>query len=186
MNLLFSGCRIPDGLRVFFTLYLPHKDSHFRLPWLISGLSDTARLHCVVLLSDHLTNIRHSHIQILAILLWSGPDNNGHCLLFSALNSLEKMLDLSAIVHPTVAIIYQTLHYHVLLIVQENVLVQVPSFFLIIRVRSLQLSFCCCSLPGHMLKAKKSLMDIKEHSLTLLCTLSLFYIYISIHGNEDL
>ena len=77
--------------------------------------------------------------------------------------------------------ICKALHDSILFLVECNILVSTPSFLLTIIVNALQLYFHFCDLPGHMVRAKKSLMDIKKHIWIILYTLSLFHMYISIH-----
>ena len=73
-----------------------------------------------------------------------------------------------------------TLHDGMLLFVDCDIFVSISSFPLTIIVRSLQLSFCFCGLPGHMARPKKLLMDANEYCLIILCLVSLFHIDISI------
>ena len=63
-----------------------------------------------------------------------------------------------------------------LVFVECNVLVLIPPSPLTIIVEVLQLFFCSCGLPGHMVMAKESLVDAKEHCLTILHTFSLFQV----------
>ena len=179
-----SQDRILDCLRVLLTLYLSCEGHHFRFIWLTSGLRKTDGLHCLAILGDYLTKKRHSCIKILVILLWLGLDNIGYCLQHSALSSIKKVEDLSAIIHFTVSVIYKALNYCVLFLVECVMLAPIQSFLLTIRVKVLQLSFC--SLPGHMVRAEKLLMDIKEHYSTILHTLPLFHVNICIHVHEYL
>ena len=67
-----------------------------------------------------------------------------------------------------------------------NTLVPIPPFLLAIIVWVLQLSFGHCGMHGYVVSAKKSLMDIKGHSMIILHTFSLFIIYISICVHENL
>ena len=126
------------------------------------------RLHIIDLLHDHLTKIRHHRIQL------------------STLHSLEKVADFSSIIKTTVTVVCNALHYCVLFLVECNIRVPISSFLCTIIMRVLQLSFCFCSLPGHIVRAKKLLLDVKEHSSIILHTLYLFYIYISVHVCENL
>ena len=118
------------------------------------------------------------------ILFWLGPNNIDHCLQLGALNALEEVMDFGAIVHSTVAITCKAPHDGVLFLVECNILIPIPPFHLTIKVRGLQLSFCIFGLPGHMIRAEELLVGIKEHSLAILCTLSLFHIDICIHVLE--
>ena len=95
-------------------------------------------------------------------------------------------MELSAIMHSTVAVIYQALHYNVLFLVECGILIPIPSFLLIIIVRVFQLPFHICGLPGHVISAKTLLMDIKEQSLTMLHTLLLCHINICVYVHGDL
>ena len=60
----------------------------------------------------------------------------------------------------------------------------IPSFHH--HSESSTVSFCFCGLPGQVVRARKSLMDIKGYSLTILGPLPLFYIFIYVHVNENL
>ena len=151
--------RLPHG--ICYPLPFP-KVCHLRLCWLTYGLSNTDGLHCVALCHNHLANIRYSCIKIFAILLLLGPSNIDCCLQLSILDCLEKVSDLCAITHSTVALIYQSLHYSLLFLMECDILVTIPSFLLTIIV--MQLSFCFCGLPGHMVRDKKLLKNVKKHS----------------------
>ena len=112
---------------------------------------------------------------------WTTLTNSGLLI-----NALEEAVEHGAIVHTTVAIIYMTLHNGMLVFVEGKILVPIPCLSLTITVGILQLSFCFCSLPGHMVRAKKMLVNIKVHCSTVLCCFSLFHIDISIHVCEHL
>ena len=73
-----------------------------------------------------------------------------------------------------------------LFFVECDALVPIPPFHLIIIKRGLQLSSCICGLHDHMVSAKKTLVDVKERNLTILCTLPLFLIDVCIHVHEHL
>ena len=124
----FSLCskhRILDCLRALLILELSHKNCHFRLCWLASSLSNTNRLNYVALL----TKIRHSHVKIFAILLWLSPDNTFCCFQLTNLDSLEKLVDLSDIVHSTLAMISKVFHFCVLFMLSTKYLSQSHPFF---------------------------------------------------------
>ena len=108
-----------------------------------------------------MAHIRHGGVKIDAILLWFGMDNIYCCLQLRALDALEKVADFCAIVHTTVAIIYKILHDCVLFFVEDDIFVPVPCLSLTIIMGVLQLSFCIYGLPGHMVRAKKLLMDVE-------------------------
>ena len=82
--------------------------------------------------------------------------------------------------------IFKALHHCVLFLLECNILVPIPLFILTIIMRISQLSFCFFDLPDHMVGAKIWLMDIDEHSLTILHTLLLFHVYMSSHVHENL
>ena len=84
----------------------------------------------VALLWHLLAKVRHSCNKIHAILLWLGPDNIDHCLQLSALDSLEKVVDLDAIVHWTVTIMCNAFHYCVLFLVDCDILSLSHSYLL--------------------------------------------------------
>ena len=92
------------------------------------------RFNTIALLHDQMTKIRHSCIEIFAILTLLGPDNIYSCLQLSTLDSLENMVNPSAIVHSTVTMIYKALHYCVLFILECNRIVSISSLLLIIIV----------------------------------------------------
>ena len=71
-------------------------------------------------------------------------------------------------------------------VVEDDKLVPIPCLSLTIIVGVLQLSFCFCGLPCHVVRAKKMHMDIKVHCLTVLCCFSLFHLDISVHVCEHL
>ena len=96
------------------------------------------------------------------------------------------MANLGTIVHSTIAIISKALHDGMLFFVEGNILAPIPCLSLIIIMVVLQLTFCICSLPGCMIRAKKMLVDVKEHSLTVLHGSSLFHIDKFIHVNKYL
>ena len=98
----------------------------------------------------------------------------------------KKVADFCAIDHTTVAIICKALHDSMLFFVEGDILVPILHLSLTIIMGVLQLSFCICGLPGHMVRAKKTLVDIKEHSLTVLCSFSLLHIDKSIHVCDHL
>ena len=124
--------------------------------------------------------------QICIIFFWLGLDNVDHGQQLSALNALEKVTDLGAMVYSTVAVICKALHDDMLFLMLCDVLIPIPPFFLTIIVKNLQLSFSICGLPDHMVSTKKFLMDVKVHYLTILHTLLLLHVYICIHVCEDL
>ena len=135
-----------------------------------------------------MAKVRDSYIITGTILLWLGPDNIHCCPQLITLDSLEKVVDFSAIVHSNVAMISKSLHYGVMFLVKCDILVPIPSFPLTSIIRDLQLSFCFCffCLPGHMVRAKILIVDVEQDSLTILHTLSLFHIYICVCIHEDL
>ena len=106
------------------------------------------------------------------ILFWLGSDNIDCYLQLSSLDALEKVAYFGAIVHSTVTIICKAFNVGILFLVECA---------LTIIVRDLQLSFCFCGLPGHMVGAKKMLVDVEEHSLTIMHTLHLFHVDVCIH-----
>ena len=71
-------------------------------------------------------------------------------------------------------------------LVECDIFVPIPPFHLTIIVRCLQLSFCIYGMLGHMIRAEKKLVDVKEYSSTILCTLPLFYIAIFVSVCEHL
>ena len=73
-----------------------------------------------------------------------------------------------------------------LFFVEGNILVPVSHLSLAIIMVVTLLSFCICSLPGHIDRAKKLLMDVKEHSSTILHGFSAFCIDNSVHVYEHL
>ena len=97
-------------------------------------------------------------------IFWLGLDNIDSSLQLSALDALEEVADFGSIVHSTIAIVCKALHDGKLFSVECHVLVPILPFPLIIIVRGLQLSFCFCGLPGHMVRAKKLLLDVKDYS----------------------
>ena len=78
--------------------------------------------------------IRHGSIKICSILLWLGMDKIDQCLQIKALDALEKVGDLGAIAHITIAIICNALHNGMLFFVEGNVLVPVSCISLTIIV----------------------------------------------------
>ena len=109
-----------------------------------------------------------------------------HCLQLSASSFLKKKADSSAIIDIIYAMIIKALLNHVLFLVECNILVPIPSLHLSIIVSVLQLLLSFCRQSGHMVMAKKSLMDVEVHSLTILGALPLFHMYICIHVNKNL
>ena len=73
-----------------------------------------------------------------------------------------------------------------LLFMECNILVPIPCHSLTIIMEVLQLSFCFCCLPDHMVRTKKMLVDVKDYCGTVLCPISLFHVDISIHVCEHL
>ena len=122
----------------------------------------------------HFAQIIHGCIKTHPILLLLGLDNMDCYLQLSALDVLEKVVDFAANVHATIAIICKALYDGMMFFVECNLLVPILCFPLTIIVEGLQLSFCFCSLPGNMIRAKKLLIDIKEHCSTILCTFLCF------------
>ena len=84
------------------------------------------------LFHDHLIKIRHSCIRIL--LLWLGPGNIDCCLQLSTSDFLDEVMDLSGIVYAIVAMILKALYYCVLIHVECDILVPIPSFLLTIII----------------------------------------------------
>ena len=136
-------------------------------------------------LGNHLAKVWHSTIKMLAMLLWLDIDSIGHCLQLSASDSLEKVADFSAIIDTTIIMICKALHYCVLFFAESDVIVLMPSAVLTIIVSVLQLSLCNCVLPGHIVRAKKMLMNVEVHSLTVQASHTLFYINICINVCKD-
>ena len=161
------------------------KGCHFRLCSWTSSLNNIYRLHIIAFLCDHMTKIRHSHVKILAILLWLSPDNTFCCFQLTNFDSLEKLVDFSTMVNSTLAMISKTLHYCVLFMLSTTYLSQ-SHLFSHSHSESLQLSFCFCSLSGHMVRAKKSFVNVKEHRSTILCIFPLLHGYVSIHIHKNL
>ena len=130
------------------------------------------RLQIVALLHSHSIKIRHGSIKMFAILCWLGPDSIDCFLLLSALNSLEKVADLSAIDDTTVAMICFALH---------NCMLSQSHPFYHHHSVSYAVFFCFCDMIVHVVKAEILLLDMEEHILTFLHTLSLFHVCISIY-----
>ena len=99
------------------------------------------------------------------LLLWVGPIIVDCCLQRSAFDSLEKVLDFSAIMKTTVPMIYKASHKCVLVFVECDIIVPILPFILTIIVWDLQISFCLCGRHGHVIRAEKSCM----HGIHFLC-----------------
>ena len=159
---------VSNFLGVLFSLYLPCESHHFRPCWLTSGFCNMDWLHNEAFLHSNLAKIAHSSIEICAILFLLGANNIDHSLQLRALDALEEVVDFSDIVHTAIAIICNTLHDGMVLFMESNILVSISWYSLMIILGVLQLSFCICCHPCHMIMAKKMLMDVKEYSSTFL------------------
>ena len=85
-----------------------------------------------------------------------------------------------ALFNTTVAMIYKALHYYLLFLVECNILVTIPSLLFTIMMRFLHFSFWFCGLSSHVVRAKKSHMDIEEHNWTLHTFLFFSYTWASV------
>ena len=72
-----------------------------------------------------------------------------------------------------------------LFLADYNITISIPAFSLTTIVRGLQVSFCICSLPGHMTRTKKMLVDAKVHCPIFLFNLLLLLIYVCVCFYED-
>ena len=111
---------------------------------------------------------RHGNIEMFSILLRLGTDNIHHSLQLRAFNALEKVADFCA--------------NGLLYFVEGDILVLI-FVSLAIMMGVLQLSFCFCSLPDHMVRAKKMLMNDEVRYSTILRCFTLFCIDVSTSVN---
>ena len=128
LHLLLLSHWVPDCLVVLLTFYLLCKDSHFRPHRLTAHCCNPYWFCNQTSLHDHSAQIGWVSINICSMLLWLETDNINCSLQLRALDSLENVADLCAIVHTTVAIIYTALHYGMLLCVERVILVH-PTVF---------------------------------------------------------
>ena len=152
---------LETALRYFSIFHFPHKVHHLRPHWLTSNFCNMDRLHRRAFLCNHLTQMGLICIKICAILLWLGLNNIDHCLQLSAFDASKEVSDFGVIDHSTVAIVCEAHHDGILFFVECDVLVPIPPFYLTVIVRGLQLSFCFCNVPDHVVGAKKLLVDVK-------------------------
>ena len=171
-------------LGVLHTFYFPHEGRYFRSHWLTSSSCNTNSLCGQAFLHNQLAQIRHNWIKICAIHIWLGTDSIDCGLQLRAFDAFEEVADLGAIIHSTIAIICNVHHDGMLFFVEGNILVPIPCLSLTIKIKILQLFFCICGLPDHMDRAKKMLVDVKDHSSTILHASFLFQIDKCIHVRE--